>query len=177
MTKYFGRPICAVKPDGSMAGWFETQKQLGEYLGVKNVSVSLPLRDGSFYHGFKWMWLDEYRDKWMNGEDLSYEVPKVFNIYNGKGGIKKGMGKAFWDSLPEEVKIESKIKASKRLKERISKGETQIRCKRVKCVETGQEYFSIGECARELGVSNSTVFYAIKYGYATRKHKYHLVYI
>lgn len=174
--RYTGKAICAVKPDGSMAGWFESQKQLREYLGLKSISVSKPLRTGSFYYGFKWMLLEEYRDKWMNGEDMSYSIPEYLEVKNRVGGIKKGMGRAFWDSLPIEVRKESKRKCSLTMRDRICNGELKIKHRSVRCIETGDTFYSIADCARKYNVASTTIFYAIKNKTALKQSKHHFMY-
>lgn len=170
-----GRAICAIKPDGSMAGWFENRKQLFEYIGRELSSLSQALNRGKFCLGLKWMYLDEYRDKWMKGEDMSYTIPP-YHDYRSRGEchLKKGMGREFYFSMPKEVLESIRQRARDRQIELVRSGEVvHIPCAKVRCVETGEVFFSMGEAARKVGCCVTTIHNAVRLGYKIRKHNLH----
>ena len=71
------RKIVAVDKDGSMAGCFDSIKDLAEQHKLTKHHIVRSCKTGKLYRGVRWMYEEDYHRYWLNGQTalLSYERP------------------------------------------------------------------------------------------------------
>lgn len=97
-NKYPGkkRPVVAVNPDGSVAGYFECIKDAVDKYGMDRHSITDSCRRGTICRGLRWWYEEEFREIYLRGETdkLKYTLdPNRDRLtYHFKKGHKAGNG-------------------------------------------------------------------------------------
>lgn len=181
-------PVVAVNPDGTVAGCFDFIKDAVALYGMDRHSITDSCRKGKICRGLRWYYEEDFRRIYMEQrmDELKFTLdPNRDPItYRFRKGHTFGNG---WDKRSEEKKAEHRKWTSER-SIRLNKtegsnwgkqrGEFACRHKEVVCLETGEVFYSIADCARRLGLSSQAVFSAIKRlgksgGYSFRYYSHH----
>lgn len=111
-NKYPGkkRPVVAVNPDGSVAGYFECIKDAVDKYGMDRHSITDSCRRGTICRGLRWWYEEEFREIYLRGETdkLKYTLdPNRDRLtYHFKKGHKAGNRPSFIGVLLSESQIE-----------------------------------------------------------------------
>lgn len=81
MTAISRKSIVAIRPDGSLAGYFKRASDLVKVLDVDWGLLRKALEEGEVYNGLKWMFEPDFRDKWMVGESMKFNKPEDYERY------------------------------------------------------------------------------------------------
>lgn len=147
--------VVAVKPDGSMGGFFEFIRDACTIYGMDRHSITNSCRRGTICFGFRWMYEEEYHKYWLQGRthELAYQLDpeRDRRTYRWKKGHSAGNGR---DRMSAEIK------------ERLSRqsAETMTRLHRegripspplkpVRCLTTGTDYPSVKAAAAATGLN------------------------
>lgn len=160
--------VVAVKPDGSMGGFFEFIRDACLAYGMDRHSITDSCRRGTICHGFRWMYEEEYRKYFLYGrtDELAYTLDP--NRDRVTYHFKKGhhIGSNMWS---EETKRQVYAKLSELSRKRAADpdsnwGKGNRRRKPIRCVTNGRDYGSIKEAAAELGLRPAHISGAISRG-------------
>lgn len=148
--------VVAVKPDGSMGGFFEFIRDACLIYGMDRHGISNSCRRGTICHGFRWMYDEEYRKYWLEGRtnELVYTLDPNRDRITYR--FKKGhhIGSNLWSD-------ETRLRLNKRAAELSSRraadpedkwGKGYVNHKPIRCVNNGREYKSIKEAAEHFGL-------------------------
>lgn len=162
-------PIVAINTDGSVAGYYDCIKQFGDMHHVDVSHLGDAIKKNRFFFGYKWMKESDYREKYMRGEDMSYKLPE---IYYARGGIRKGMGRKFYESLSKETRSRIIEASRKSATERNRKGQIGYPPKPVICITTGERFESVRQCAKHYGIKPATVYSEIINNHQNKRYGY-----
>jgi len=156
------KAIVAVGNDGAMAGYFEKIMDAVRKYGFTAGKLGEAIKTGKVYYGFKWMLDDDYKKLWLEGKthELAFERTK-YNRPMTKGTTPfKPM--AEWSDESKRKYRESQSRKAKRLwhDPNCKFGKCVVK-KPIVCVNTGVEYPSIKQAARELGIQSHQITGAI----------------
>lgn len=172
-------PVVAVKPDGGVALLFRNPSEAIHKGGINSGNLYQALKGKKkTANGYMWYYQEEHERLWFeNPEQLKWK-PDPYKSYfkrgarKGNPGINKGKKLKVTERGLEQRKDALKKAHEKMVQEGIyQRIAEQNKCP-VQCVETGQTYPSITECAKAVGASMSSVFGAIKYGHRCKGRHY-----
>lgn len=174
------RPVVAVNPDGSIAGYFECIKDAVEKYGMDRHSITDSCRLGTICRGLRWWYEEEFREIYLRGETdkLKYTLdPNRDRLtYHFKKGHKAGNG---WDKCSEAKKKRRREIARKRALQMIQEGKKNFAKPRmekpVRCITTGKEYDSLKTCSADTGIASNQIGRAARLGVATHKKRFEFI--
>ena len=174
------RPVVAVNPDGSVAGYFECIKDAVEKYGMDRHSITDSCRRGTICRGLRWWYEEEFREIYLRGETdkLKYTLdPNRDRLtYHFKKGHKAGNG---WDKCSEAKKKRRREIARERAFQMIREGHKNFGKpkmeKPVRCITTGKEYDSLKACSADTGIPSNQIGRAAKLGVATHKKRFEFI--
>ena len=174
------RPVVAVNPDGSVAGYFERIKDAVEKYGMDRHSITDSCRRGTICRGLRWWYEEEFREIYLRGETdkLKYTLdPNRDRLtYHFKKGHKAGNG---WDKCSEAKKKRRREIARERAFQMIREGHKNFGKpkmeKPVRCITTGKEYDSLKACSADTGIPSNQIGRAAKLGVATHKKRFEFI--
>lgn len=174
------RPVVAVNPDGSIAGYFECIKDAVEKYGMDRHSITDSCRLGTICRGLRWWYEEEFREIYLRGETdkLKYTLdPNRDRLtYHFKKGHKAGNG---WDKCSEAKKKRRREIARKRALQMIQEGHKNFGKpkmeKPVRCITTGKEYDSLKTCSADTGIASNQIGRAARLGVATHKKRFEFI--
>lgn len=174
------RPVVAVNPDGSIAGYFECIKDAVDKYGMDRHSITDSCRLGTICRGLRWWYEEEFREIYLRGETdkLKYTLdPNRDRLtYHFKKGHKAGNG---WDKCSEAKKKRRREIARKRALQMIQEGKKNFAKPRmekpVRCITTGKEYDSLKTCSADTGIASNQIGRAARLGVATHKKRFEFI--
>lgn len=174
------RPVVAVNPDGSIAGYFECIKDAVEKYGMDRHSITDSCRLGTICRGLRWWYEEEFREIYLRGETdkLKYTLdPNRDRLtYHFKKGHKAGNG---WDKCSEAKKKRRREIARKRALQMIQEGHKNFGKpkmeKPVRCITTGKEYDSLKTCSADTGIASNQIGRAARLGVVTHKKRFEFI--
>lgn len=174
------RPVVAVNPDGSIAGYFECIKDAVEKYGMDRHSITDSCRLGTICRGLRWWYEEEFREIYLRGETdkLKYTLdPNRDRLtYHFKKGHKAGNG---WDKCSEAKKKRRREIARKRALQMIQEGKKNFAKPRmekpVRCITTGKEYDSLKTCSADTGIASNQIGRAARLGVVTHKKRFEFI--
>ena len=151
------RPVVAVKPDGSMGGYFESISAAVRLYGMDRHSISDSCRKGSICHGFRWMYDEEYREYWMNGQThkLAYKLDPYRDrlTYHWLKGHKGGNSYAKLSEERKQQLRKARREDAVRLRKETLFGHPEItQIKAVRCITTGENFPSLTAAGKHYGI-------------------------
>lgn len=155
-------PIVSVDEKGEMAGYFDSTAQAARCLGMHLGNLHRAVRKGRICKGKRWMYESDYRDYWMEGRtgELAYSEHEI----RSQRAVRS------WNRLtPEQKKERGRLiskahRASAKVRNSDTTAAWKATSRAVMCVNTGERFESISNCARSLGVSPSGASRALREG-------------
>lgn len=167
--------VVAVKPDGSMGGFFEFIRDACLIYGMDRHSITKSCRRGTICHGFRWMYDEEYHKYWLEGRthELAYTLdPNRDRItYHFKKGHHAGGS----DKWSEETKKRVYRRVAEVSRQRAADPESKWGkgvYKPVRCLNNGREYTSIKSAAEDAGLRPCHISSAIARGGTVHGYKF-----
>ena len=165
--KHPGRkhPVVAVKPDGSMGGYFEFIKDACDIYGMDRHSITDSCRRGTICYGFRWMYDEDYRRYFeqQRTHELAYTLdPNRDRLtYHFKKGHKAGNGR---DRMSPETLQRLARQTAEHTRRMHREGKFPHPTKPCKCLSTGRSYPSVKAAAADLGLNPAHISAAISRG-------------
>ena len=172
-------PVVAVKPDGGVALYFNNPSEAIRKGGINSGNLYQALSGKKkTANGYMWYYREEHERLWFeNPEQLKWKLDPCHSYFKrgarkGNPGITKGKKLKITERGLEQRKDALKKAHEKMVQEGIYRRMGERKKRSVQCVETGQTYPSITECAKAVGASISSVFGAVKHGYRCKGNHY-----
>ncbi len=161
-------PVVAVKPDGSMGGYFEFIRDACLIYGMDRHSITDSCKRGTICFGFRWMYEEEYRKYWLQGRthELAYKLDpnRDRRTYHWKKGHHCGSNVWSKETKEKVYKRIAEVSRQRAADPNSKWGKGWDNLKPVRCVNTGREYKSIKEAAADVGLRPSHISGAISRG-------------
>ena len=161
-------PVVAVKPDGSMGGYFEFIRDACLIYGMDWHSITDSCKRGTICFGFRWMYEEEYRKYWLQGRthELAYKLDpnRDRRTYHWKKGHHCGSNVWSKETKEKVYKRIAEVSRQRAADPDSNWGKGWDNLKPVRCVNTGREYKSIKEAAADVGLRPSHISGAISRG-------------
>lgn len=165
-------PVVAVNPDGTVAGCFDFIKDAVALYGMDRHSITDSCRKGTICRGLRWYYEEDFKKIFMEQrlDELKFELDPNRDplTYHFRKGHKCSNG---WHKRSEEKKAEHRERVRERSR-RLNKTEGSnwgkqrkakpANHKEIICIDTGEVFYSIAECARHFGVNSTAVHAAVK---------------
>ena len=155
-------PVVAIKPDGSIAGYFDFIKDAVEKYGMDRHSITDSCKRGTICRGLKWMYEEDYRKYYMEcrTNELAYTLDPNRDryTYHFCKGHHAGNGLRKRKAEDQQKHKQKFFEMVKRLRQ---EGKIKPRFKPVLCVNTNQRYNSIKECSQALNIPSCYISYSV----------------
>ena len=158
---YQSRPVVMINYDGSILKRFPSVKATQEYFGRKDRhSVIYACTRGTLCGGYRMMYEEDY----VPWADYRYAKPR---FYDSRGWLMKGHNYNFWKmKLTPEGREKQRATARRTARRLIDDPNNRFgkvnHEKTVVCVDTGEKFPSVTECAAHFRINRSQIGLAIK---------------
>lgn len=134
--------VVSLNAKGEVLGYYESMKEAGRAAGVDPCTISNAVRMGVWCRKHLWMYEEDYRKHWMNGD-----VSKLGRSYKE---YRKEVQRKRLETMGEEGRLRWKQKHSERRKAYLREHPDSIISPRkpVFCVTTGEVFESASAFAR-----------------------------
>lgn len=172
-------PVVAVKPDGGIALYFNNPSEAVRVGGINSGNLYQALqKKKKTANGYMWYYREEHERLWFeNPDQLKWQIDPNHTYFKsgakkGHVGFTKGKKLKFTERGLERRREASRKGHERRMREGTYEKIAEKNRRSVVCVETGQVYPSVTDCANALGVNTTSVCGAIKHSHKCRGHHY-----
>lgn len=156
------RPVVSVDEQGNVFGYYESSTEAAKCLGMQVANFHRAVRKGMLCKGKKWMYEADYREYWMQGR--THELAYTEHEIRSQRAIR-----AWRRVTPEERRERGRLiskahHASPKVKKMDTSAAVAANSMAVMCINTGERFPSIAQCARSLRLSPAGVQRALKEG-------------